>query len=135
MEKNISSNNIQKDDHILRSHNKTLLLYHIVFPVKYRKELLTEDVENTIREVCKRIEIGYEIYFIEIGLELDRMHFLTHGIPNMSITQIVTIIKSITSREIFKLHPTVKKYLYGGNFWTSGYYANITKTPKHRHIF
>jgi REP element-mobilizing transposase RayT len=125
MAKNNENNNkTEKDEHITKSHNKTLLLYHLVFPVKYRKELLTKDVENTIKEVCKRIEIGYEINFIEIGVDLDHIHFLIQGIPNMSITQMITIIKSITSREIFKLHPTVKKYLYGGNFWTSGYYAN-----------
>jgi REP element-mobilizing transposase RayT len=124
MKNNKKKKKIEEDNHIIKSHNKTLLLYHIVFPVKYRKKLLTEDVESTIKEVCERIEIGYEIQFIEIGLDLDYIHFLIQGIPNMSITQIITVMKSITSREIFKLHPTIKKYLYGGNFWTSGYYAN-----------
>jgi putative transposase len=42
----------------------------------------------------------------------------------MSITQIVTIIKSVTAKEIFKLYPEIKKQLYGGNFWTNGFYAN-----------
>jgi REP element-mobilizing transposase RayT len=97
MVKNISNNDAE-DNHVLRRHNKTLLLYHIVFPVKYRKKLLTEEVENTVKEVCERIELGYEINFIEIGLDLNHIHFLVQGIPNMSITEIVTIIKSITSR-------------------------------------
>ena len=34
------------------------------------------------------------------------------------------IIKSITAREIFRIHAEVKKMLWGGKFWTSGYYAN-----------
>jgi REP element-mobilizing transposase RayT len=76
------------------------------------------------RNLQKNRKIGYEINFIEIGLDLDHIHFLIQGIPNISITQVITIIKSITSKEIFKLHPSVKKYLYGGNFWTSGCYAN-----------
>jgi len=42
----------------------------------------------------------------------------------LSITKIVTIIKSITAREIFKEHPEVKKILWGGSLWSSGYYAN-----------
>jgi len=42
----------------------------------------------------------------------------------LSITKIVTIIKSITAREIFSKHPEVKKILWGGNLWSSGYYAN-----------
>jgi len=28
------------------------------------------------------------------------------------------------AKEIFKIHPEVKQILWGGNFWTSGYYAN-----------
>ncbi len=42
----------------------------------------------------------------------------------LSITKIVTIIKSITAREIFREHPEVKKILWRGSLWSSGYYAN-----------
>lgn len=34
------------------------------------------------------------------------------------------IVKSITAREIFRLHPEVKTMLWGGNIWSSGYYIN-----------
>ncbi|TWO34772.1 IS200/IS605 family transposase, partial [Seonamhaeicola sediminis] len=37
-----------EDEHIYKSHNKTLLLYHLVFPLKYRKELLTEESGGTL---------------------------------------------------------------------------------------
>lgn len=33
-------------------------------------------------------------------------------------------VKSITAKEIFRRFPEVKTKLLGGNFWTSGYYAN-----------
>jgi REP element-mobilizing transposase RayT len=36
----------------------------------------------------------------------------------------VTIIKSITAREIFRQHPEVKRQLWGGEFWTDGYFVN-----------
>jgi REP element-mobilizing transposase RayT len=42
----------------------------------------------------------------------------------MSPKAIVQAIKSITAREIFRRHPEVKKMLWGGRFWTSGYYMN-----------
>ena len=42
----------------------------------------------------------------------------------MPVTRIVTIIKSIIAREVFRLYPDIKKELWGGAFWTSGYYAN-----------
>jgi len=37
--------------------------------------------------------------------------------------QIVKIVKSITAKEIFARCPDVKKKLWGGNFWSSGYYV------------
>ena len=33
------------------------------------------------------------------------------------------IFKSITAREIFRRKPAVKRVLWGGEFWTDGYYV------------
>jgi REP element-mobilizing transposase RayT len=111
-------------EHILKRHNKTLLLYHIVCPTKYRRKVFTQDVENTLKEVCLEISERHEINFIEIGTDEDHVHFLIQSVPVMSPKMIVQIIKSITAREIFRIHTEVKKILWGGKFWTSGYYAN-----------
>jgi len=112
------------DEHIFKRHNKTLLLYHIVFPVKYRKKIIGEGISIFIKEICLEIGQKYEIIFIEIGTDEDHIHFLVQSIPTMAIDQIVRTIKSITAREVFRKFPEVKKELWGGNFWTSGYYAN-----------
>lgn len=111
-------------EHILKSHNKTLLLYHLVFPAKYRKKVFNAETEKTLKEICIEMMSGYEIHFIEIGSDEDHVHFLVQSVPTLKITEIVTKIKSITAREIFTRHPEIKKKLWGGNFWTSGYYAN-----------
>jgi putative transposase len=42
-----------------------------------------------------------------------------------SVTKLVTIIKSFTAREVFKKFPHVKKQLWGGGFWSDGYFASI----------
>jgi len=112
------------DEHIYKSHNKTLLLYHLVFPSKYRKEVFVKEIEDTLVSVCEDISKRYEIHFVEIGNDLDHIHFLVQSVPTMTVSKIVTIIKSITAKEIFKKHKKVKKVLWGGSLWTSGYYAN-----------
>ena len=113
------------DEHLAKSHNRTLLMFHLVFPAKFRKRVFSREVEETLRQVCLGIEERYEIRFIEIGMEEDHVHFLVQGVPTMSVSRIVTIIKSITAREIFKAHPGLRKNeLWGGNLWTSGCYAN-----------
>ena len=112
------------DKHIHKRHNKTLLLYHLVFPVKYRRKIIEDSISSYMKEVCIEIGDKYEMQFVEIGTDEDHVHFLIQSVPTMSIDNIVRIIKSITAKQIFKFFPGIKKELWGGNFWTSGYYAN-----------
>ncbi len=95
-----------------------------MFPAKYRKKVFDEAVDITLKDVCLEISDRYEIDFIEIGNDLDHVHFLVQSVPTLSVTRIVTIIKSITAREIFAKHKEVEEILWGGNLWTSGFYAN-----------
>ena len=96
----------------------------MVFPVKYRRKAISNKVEQTIIEVGIGISERYEIYFVEIGADENHIHFLIQSVPKISVEIIVRTVKSIMAKEIFKIHPEVKQILWGGNFWTSGYYAN-----------
>jgi len=111
-------------DYIHKSHNVTVLLYHMVFPAKYRRVVFDTDVEHVLKEVCLDIEKRYQVKFLEIGTDKDHVHFLVQSIPTYSVTRLVTIIKSITAREIFRRCPQVKKKLWGGEFWTDGYFTS-----------
>ena len=70
------------------------------------------------------IEDRYEIHFLEIGSDKGHVHFLLQSVPSYSPTKIVRTIKSITAREIFSQAPGVKRALWGGAFWGSGFYIN-----------
>lgn len=85
---------------------------------------MSEPVEKSLVEVCKNIQERYEIHFVEIGADENHVHFLVQSVPKLSVETIVRTIKSITAKELFRLHPEVKNQLWGGNFWTSGYYVN-----------
>ncbi|MCF6359827.1 MAG: IS200/IS605 family transposase [Cyclobacteriaceae bacterium] len=111
-------------EHISKSHNKTLLLYHLVFPLKYRRKAISKKVGETLKQICLDISERYEVEFMEIGYETDHVHFLVQSVASYSVSKMVTMLKSITGKELFKRHPEIKKMLWGGNFWTSGYYAN-----------
>ena len=109
------------DDHINKRHNKTLLLYHIVFPVKYRNSVITDEVGKGLRNICLDISARYEINFLEIGYEENHVHFLIQSVPSFSISEICMKVKSKTAKEIFRRFPEVKLKLWGGNFWASGF--------------
>ena len=81
--------------------------------------------KNRLRFVENLTEfLGYEIIFIEIGNDENHVHFLVQSVPIISVTKVVTTIKSITAREIFKEFPKLRKDMWGSNLWTSGYYVN-----------
>jgi len=97
--------------------------YHIVFPVKYRKALLDSEVTNIIQETAVGIAERYSIEMEAIGCDKDHIHVLCGAHPKMAAGKIVQIFKSITAREIFRRKPSVRKELWGGEFWTDGYYV------------
>lgn len=107
-----------------KSHNIAILLYHFVCPAKYRKVVFDQEVEKELKDTCMEIEKRYEIKFIEIGTDKDHVHFLIQSVPMYSAKKIIQVVKSITAREIFRKRPEVKKELWGGEFWTDGYYVS-----------
>jgi REP element-mobilizing transposase RayT len=109
---------------IHKDHNVSVLLYHIVCPAKYRRAVFTPPVDRKLKEVCLEISKRYEITFLEIGTDKDHVHFLVQSVPMYSPKKIVQVIKSITAREIFAACPEVKKRLWGGEFWTDGYFVS-----------
>ena len=99
-------------------------MYHFVCAAKYRRLVINEEVDPLLKDICLEIAKRYEIRFLEIGTEGDHAHFLIQSIPMYSPTKIVTKIKSITAREIFSKAPSVKKQLWGGEFWSDGYFVS-----------
>jgi len=111
-------------EHKIKRHNKTLLLYHMVFPLKYRKQVINKEIGESLKEICLEISERYEIEFVEIGYESDHVHLLIQSVPTKSVSEIVRVVKSLTGRKLYQRHPEIEAKLWGGNFWTSGYYAN-----------
>ncbi len=110
-------------ENIHKSHNVSRLMYHFVFPAKYRRVVIDEEVDRIIKETCIEISKRYPIYFLEIGSDKDHVHFLIQSVPTYSPTQIARTVKSITAKEVFSKCPGVKKKLWGGEFWSDGFYV------------
>ena len=109
---------------IRKSHNVSVLMYHIVCAAKYRRVVFSREVDRKLKETCLEIAKRYEITFLEIGTDKDHVHFLVQAVPTYSPKKIVQTIKSITAREILASCPEVKKKLWGGELWTDGYFIS-----------
>lgn len=91
--------------------------------MKYRKALLRSEITVEIKLISKEIVERYEIEFEQIGCDKNHVHLLCSLHPKYSISEVVRKFKSITARELFKKYPEIKKELWGGEFWSDGYYV------------
>ena len=124
MREKIGNLGVSPSRYLHKSHNVSVLLYHLVCSTKYRKKELSPKVERIILKTCQGIEERFEIEFVEIGLDGDHIHFLIQSIPDYSVSKIARVVKSLTAREVFEKAPGVKRALWGGEFWAKGYYVS-----------
>jgi putative transposase len=103
-------------------HNISECYYHIQLTVKYRKSLLSTKVEQAIIEALRGIKERYAIEISELGFDQNHVHLLCRFLPKYSGGQVIRVIKSISAKRVFKEAPEIKKELWGGEFWTDGYY-------------
>ena len=107
-----------------KSHNVSVLLYHLVCVAKYRNPIFNKQADNTLKTICLEVEKKYEIKFLEIGTDKDHVHFLIQSVPIYSPTKIARTVKSITARELKLRMPELKRELWGAAVWTSGFFIN-----------
>jgi len=103
-------------------HNISECYYHIQITVKYRKSLVDKKVEGAIVEALKGLKERYAIEISTAGFDQNHVHILCRFLPKYSGGQVIKVIKSISGKRIFEEAPEVKKELWGGEFWTDGYY-------------
>lgn len=111
---------MKESSYIHKSHNVTVLIYHLVTPAKYRKVIFNKELDEYLCKICKNIEARYEIRFLEIGTDSDHVHFLLQSVPMYSPTRIAKLVKSITGKKMFERYPSLKEELWGSEFWTKG---------------
>ena len=93
----------------------------MVFVVKYRKSLISDEVFDYMKQICREISERYYLWFEAIGHENNHVHILVEGAPKYAPSRIMQIVKSILARQVFKKFPKIKEEeLWGGEFWTDG---------------
>ena len=113
-------------------HNVSECFYHIQITVKYRKALLFPNAQEVILETLKSYKQRYDTDISEIGFDQNHLHILCQFLPKYSGGQVIKLVKSMTAQKIFKNIPELKKELWGGEFWTDGYYISTISNKGNR---
>ena len=98
--------------------------YHIVWSVKYRRKVLTQEIELYLTELVQMIaeEKGFTIKLFEVG-DGDHIHAFVSAPPKISITSIVKYLKGISGRKLFEKFPELRAKLWNGELWNHSYYV------------
>ena len=90
--------------------------------VKYRRNVLTEEISEYLKEVNKNIADKFEITILEQEINSDHIHILFASKPQIQVSKFINSLKSVSARLIFKQFPEVKQKLWKGHFWSPSYF-------------
>ena len=103
------------------NHSVFSLNYHLVLVIKYRKQVLNNDISNRLKEIFEYISPNYTITLEEWEHDKDHVHVLFKAHPNSELSKFINAYKSASSRLIKKEFPTIKQKLWKEYFWSRSY--------------
>jgi putative transposase len=108
------------------SHCVYLCDYHIVFPTKYRRSVITTELWKYIYGKLIEITDHYpKLYVKEANHDKDHIHLLISIPPQIPVGSVVRLVKSNTSRGIKEKFPGLKKQYWGTDgIWSDGYFVS-----------
>ena len=96
---------------------------HLVFVAKYRRDVFTKAMLETMSEVFERICLDFEAELVEFDGEHDHVHLLVNYPPKIAISSLVNSLKGASSRIVRTKHPEIKNKLWGSALWSPSYFA------------
>jgi putative transposase len=103
------------------NHSVYNCAYHLIWTPKYRRKVLTGQIEIRLKELLneKSIEHGWEIEKMEVMP--DHVHVFIKVTPSDSPVFVVSQLKGFTSFTLRKEFPTLKSKL--PTLWTRAFYC------------
>ena len=106
------------------SHHVFRIMYHFVWIPKYRHKVFHEPYRSDLKRIIWKIGYDYNIDIVELEIPVDHIHMIVRSEPKVCPSGIMQIIKSISARAFFRLHPDIKKrFFWGGKLWTQSYFV------------
>ena len=79
-------------------------------------------MSQAILDSWEGIKERYAIDISHVGFDQNHIHIMAQFLPKYSGGQVIKLLKSVSAKTVFQQVPAVKKELWGGEFWTDGYY-------------
>lgn len=96
--------------------------YHIVWSVKYRRQILVGTIEKSLKEILLEVAKEKGFFIKEMECDRDHIHVFASAKPKVPPAYIYKMLKGISARKLFVRHPEIKKKLWGGHLWNPSTY-------------
>ena len=103
------------------AHSVFLLYYHLIFVVKYRRNVFDDEISHRAKEIFEYIAPNYNIFLQEWNHDGDHVHILFKAHPNTEISKFINAYKSASSRLLKKEFPAIRKQLWKERFWSQSF--------------
>ena len=102
-----------------------LLQVHLVFVVKYRKKLLSGNLNDDMLQKLSDISRKYDFEIKTMNSDFDHLHMLVSMRPSISVSQIVRVLKQESTVYVWKKHKQSLKSQFWKEhtFWSDGYFV------------
>ena len=98
--------------------------YHIVWCVKYRHKIITEQIENRLIEILNKIADDNGFQILECNIDKDHIHLLVNCSPQHYIPDMIKALKGVSARLLMKeFGEELKRKLWGGHLWNPSYFV------------
>lgn len=109
------------------AHSVYALQYHLIQVVKYRKKIFADGkIINFLKQVIRKISDSFEVEVIDLECDKDYFHMIFKSKPTLDMPKYINALKTISSREIQRRFPEVKKQLWEGVLWSPSYFLATT---------
>ena len=109
------------------AHSVYTLQYHFIQVVKYRKKIFIDDkIIDFLKQIIRKISESFEVEVIDLECDKDHFHMIFKSKPTLDMPKYINALKTISSREIQRNFPNVKKQLWKGVLWSPSYFLATT---------
>ena len=97
--------------------------YHLVWCVKYRRKILTIEIEKDLIEILNKIAKDNNFEILECNGDLDHIHLLINCSPQHYIPDMIKALKGVSARLLMKKYREyINEMLWGGHLWNPSYF-------------
>lgn len=124
------------DKYIHKKGIVSLNQYHIIFCPKYRRKVLTGDIEKDLRQIFDEVAKEKDVEIKALEIMPDHVHMFISFDPRQPLHKLIKLFKGKSSNILRDKYPKLKSRI--PSLWTRSYFCctigNISKETIQKYI-